>query len=57
MEELYAHVLLLVVHVDNKHNFLATDNLNVNQVALVAAIADLMQLQLMEWNSLFKTSQ
>lgn len=57
MKKLKANVLLLVVHVDNKHNLLATDNLNVNKVALVTAIADLMQLQLMEWNSLFNTSQ
>lgn len=45
MKEFNANVLLLVVHVDvdNKHNFLevnATDKLNVNQVALVTAIAD-----------------
>lgn len=53
MKEFNANVLLLVVHVDNKHNFLevnATDKLNVNQVAPVTGIADLMQLQLMEWN-------
>lgn len=60
MKEFNANVLLLIVHVDNKHNFLevnATDKLNVNQVAPVTGIADLMQLQLMEWNSHFNTSQ